>query len=416
MKVSELNQIIDEAVNNEIKKTILEEIGEGKKVVYHIKCEGVPLATFPTEEEAMEHLPKYKADHKGELIIEKGVYESHDDMMEKFDELNDQLEETDNMENTQMDEKLLGKQAKLDKNNNGKLDAQDFKMLRKDKNEDETTEGNEFSGALAAAKASGDDSFEVDGKEYPVQSNEEEECNECGQMEEEKQMCSECGGMLNEEGVCNECGGMMNEESASKSKKKSVRLTESQLINVIKKIVKESVPGLNVYKKAHEGSGKENKQHINDVTKKMKDYLSFEGNDNPEFPNQISKGDKMAINNTKEEDEWVDKNRGRGMEDLEYDHEPSENFKKRMKMAIEGDKLMGNESKDAGNVVQKKETAERILKAAKDKKEEKENRVLYPKEKVPVSTVNESKVNFSSVLNEEIEKMRRIQNYNKKTQ
>ena len=85
-------------------------------------------------------------------------------------------------------------------------------------------------------------------------------------------------------------------------------------------------------------------------------------------------------------------------------------------MAIEGDKLMGNESKDNGNVVPKKETAERILKAAKDKKEELENRVLYPKEKVPTKSVNESKVNFTSVLNEEIQKMKKIQSYSKKTQ
>jgi hypothetical protein len=34
------------------------------------------------------------------------------------------------MENTQMDEKLYGKQSKLDKNHNGKLDSQDFKILR----------------------------------------------------------------------------------------------------------------------------------------------------------------------------------------------------------------------------------------------------------------------------------------------
>lgn len=399
MKVSELNQIIENVINNEVKKTIINEMEKGKKEVYHIKCEGIPLATFPTEEEAMEHLPKYKAKHSGDLIIEKGVYESHDDMMEKLDELNDQLEETDNMENTQMDEKLFGNQSKLDKNKNGKLDAKDFEMLRGEKNEEEETdEGNAFTKKLKDTPKGG--KFKLGNKEFTDNSS----------LDEEKQMCSECGSMLNEEGVCNECGyGSMNE-----SKKKTVRLTETELINVIKKIVKESVPGMTAYKKAHDGSGNENKSYIKDVTKKMKDYLSFDGNDNPEFPNQIKKGDKMAINNTKEEDEYVDKNRGRGLEDLKYDHEPSEGFKKRMKMAIEGDKLMGNESKDAGNVVPKKETAEKILKAAENKKEELKNRVIYPKEKVPVKT--ESKMSFTSVINEEIQKMKKIQTYNKKTQ
>lgn len=40
--------------------------------------------------------------------------------------------------------------------------------LRSKANEDEMDEGNEFSGALAKAKASGAKSFKVDGKEYPV--------------------------------------------------------------------------------------------------------------------------------------------------------------------------------------------------------------------------------------------------------
>ena len=76
--------------------------------------------------------------HPGkELIIEKGVYESHHDMLDKLDEMNDQLEETDNMENTDMenqepiDEKLVGKQKNIDKNDNGKIDAEDFKILNK---------------------------------------------------------------------------------------------------------------------------------------------------------------------------------------------------------------------------------------------------------------------------------------------
>ena len=146
MKVTELNSIIENAVINEIKKTILSESEEGKKDVYHIMCDGVPLATFDNEDEANEALPTYKDKHKdGELIIEKGSYESQEDMIDKLDEMNDQLEETDNMENT----------------------------------EKQPMEGNEFSGALKAAKDAGEKSFTVDGKEYDV-----EECWS-KQMEEE---------------------------------------------------------------------------------------------------------------------------------------------------------------------------------------------------------------------------------------
>lgn len=49
--------------------------------------------------------------------------------------------------------------------------------------EDDMEEGNEFSGALAKAKAAGHDEFEVDGKKYRV--TEEGEIEECGHMDHE---------------------------------------------------------------------------------------------------------------------------------------------------------------------------------------------------------------------------------------
>lgn len=385
MKISELNQIIENVISEEVKKTIINEMNEGKKEVYHIKCEGVPLATFDTQEEAEENLPNYKEKHKGELIIEKGVYESHDDMIDKLDEMNDQLEETDNMENTQMSEKLVGNQSKLDKNDNGKIDKQDFEMLRKDNNE------------------------------------EKEDCEECGQnMEEEKKTCEKCGKELCECGLVKE------------SKKKVVRLKESELIDVIKKIIKESVPGLEVFKKAHSQSGKESNQHLSDVKSKITKRETFEGNDNPEFPKPIGKGEKEARVNSKEQDEEVAKNFA-GLQNLEYDIEPSEKFKKRLKMAIEGHSSMGNapstEKTDVkpsneaklgdmsqhkeGNTIPTPETAKKLQKQVKDREEDKKERVLYKKEAVPV---NESKMNLSSLLNEEITKMKSFESYNKKTQ
>jgi hypothetical protein len=413
MKVSELTTIIENIVSNEIRKTIMEE-NNGKKEVYHIKCEGIPLATFESEEEATDALPDYKAKHNdGELIIEKGVYESHDDMMDKLDEMNDQLEETENMENTQ------------------------------------PMEGNEFSGALKTARDNGEKTFKVDGKEYDVEecwSKQMEEEKEGGddfedmlrgrrkkhsyvnnseesseEMGEEKKCCEKCG-----KEIC-ECGGGMYE-----SKKKTVRLSESELTKLIAKMVSESIPGLDAAKKSHNESGKENQEYLESVDKKMKDYLSFDGNDNPEFPKAIGKGEKVARKNTPEQEEEIAKNYA-GLENLEYDIEPSEQFKKRLKMAIEGDTLMGNgkvtepasikpsngadkgnEAKEKeGNHIQTPETAKKIEKQVKDREEDKKNRVLYSKEKVPVS---ESKVNFSSVLDNEIKKMKNISEYNKKTQ
>jgi len=197
-------------------------------------------------------------------------------------------------------------------------------------------------------------------------------------------------------------------------------------------MVSESIPGLDAAKKSHTESGKENQEYLASVDKKMKDYLTFDGNDNPEFPKAIGKGEKVARKNTPEQEDEIAKNYA-GLENLEYDIEPSEQFKKRLKMAIEGDTLMGNgkvtepasikpsngadkgnEAKEKeGNHIQTPETAKKIEKQVKDREEDKKKRVLYSKEKVPVS---ESKVNFSSVLDAEIKKMKNISEYNKKTQ
>lgn len=70
--------------------------------------------------------------------------------------------------------------------------------------EDDMEEGNEFSGALAKAKASGASEFEVDGKKYKVkESDEKETCNECGEVMEEGHDCSS-----HDEDQLNECGEM----------------------------------------------------------------------------------------------------------------------------------------------------------------------------------------------------------------
>ena len=421
MKVSELRQIIENIVTDEVKKTIISESEVGNKEVYHIKCEGIPLGTYDSQEDAEKDMEKFKKENPGkELIIEKGVYESHDDMIDKMDEMNDQLEETDNMENT------------------------------------ETMEGNEFSGALKAAKDAGEKTFSVDGKEYDVEEcwskqmeeelvggqkkldknhngeidgqdfkilkgqksdtkEEEEECEECWNSEMKEGTCEKCG-----KEIC-ECGGMMNESK----KKKTLRLKESELVALISRMVNESIPGLDAAKKAHVESGKENKQNLSDVEKKISNSMSFDGNDNPEFPKAIGKGEKVARHNTKEQDEEVAKNFA-GLQNLDYDIEPSQQFKDRLKKSIEGHTTTGNapstekpsikpsngaeKGKDAeeksGNTI-KTDTPKKIEKQAADRKVDKDNRELYPKQPIPVK---------SKSINEEVEKMKKMFNYNEKTQ
>ena len=435
MKVSELNNIIENILSEEVKRAILNESKGESKEVFHIICDGEPYMNCDTQNEAEEHLDKLKKEHPGkQFIIEKTMYESHEDMLHKLDEMGEQLEEK---ENTNMENQ-------------------------------EPMEGNAFGQAVLNAKEKGEKTFEFDGEQHDVEEcwkqleeeemvgtmEEEEECKECGQpMEEEKEEeCEECEQSMEEEGVdfekilrgkktevaeekttCEKCGKEICECGGMyESKKKTIRLTETELTNLIAKMVSESIPGLEATKKSHTESGKENSSHLKDVDKKMKDYLSFDGNDNPEFPKPIGKGEKVARKNTEKQEDEIKKNFA-GLENLDYDIEPDENFKKRLKMAIEGDRLMGNapttektnvipsngsklgeEPKDKdGNSIPTPETAKKIEKQVKDRGEDKKNRVLYNKESVPV---NESKTTLNDVLLEEINKMKKISEYNKKTQ
>ena len=156
-------------------------------------------------------------------------------------------------------QQYIAKQAKP----TNKITADDFKKLRSMKKEtdEEVEEGNAFTGALAKAKKEGDKSFEVDGKKFNV--------------------------------------------------KESIQMTESEMIEFIEKIVLQEeeklksmgkTKGLNVYQKAHTASGKENKEYLQSVVKKMKDYLKDGSKGdydmNPEiFPKgngELTKMDKKA--------------------------------------------------------------------------------------------------------------------------
>lgn len=242
---------------------------------------------------------------------------------------------------------------------------------------------------------------------------EENEPNEMENIEEKEQMCNECGGEM-KEGECMECGSKMMKES----KKRTVRLKESEFVKMIAKIVSESVPGIEITKRAQNQSKKDNEAYASEVKTKMEKASSFDGNDNPEFPKPIGKGEKMARVNTEEEDEIVADNRGGGLEDLNYHNEPSEMFKDRAKKAIVGHKTMGN-SPDAANVM-KSDLGEKIVKKIERKKEKKksEPRISWGhawKEPTDIH-INEAEGKSKSILNEEIQRIKNLTLYNKKTQ
>jgi phosphoribosyl-ATP pyrophosphohydrolase len=221
-------------------------------------------------------------------------------------------------------------------------------------------------------------------------------------------------------------GNKIKEEA----EKRVVTLSEVQMIELLRKIIKEAAETMDATTQgARIDSAKQNADALAAVEKKIKDYLSFKGNDNPKFPNQIGMGDeKAARQNSKDQDQEMDDNRGRGPQDLDYDTdgvddngEPAKKFRDRAKKALVGDSTMGN-SPDAGNAI-KTDVGEKIAKNAERRRENLRKEPIYPKEAVPVKTkpekeplrpVNEEKEN--PLLKEEMERMKQMVSYNKKTQ
>ena len=401
MKVSELNKIIEETISQEIKDTILKE-GSGDKTAYCIKCEGEYVEVCDTKEEADQKFQEYNKNNPDkDFVVEIETYESKQDLLDKLDQLGEELDSKDMKKDHSIEE------------------------LEQDQNE------SAFVLAADAAKDAGKDEFEFpkgSGKMHPVtiktDIDEKEECQECGdKMYEDEEgiveplyegQCEDCGKQL-----C-ECGGM-DEESINETKEpKVLRLSESQLIDMISKLVNEAVtPGLKAVKDSHKLSNKETKEHMANVDKKLKKALSIEGNDNPEFPNASGKGEidpKKVVHNTEEQDEEMSMERGENPLDLDYDHEPSEEFKDRVKKALEGDSTMGNA--DGGNTIPT-ETGKNLAKTAEKRKERYENQPMYKKDIQPVKVVkeelNESEEN-TNVLEEEIQRLKDLSNYNEKTQ
>lgn len=310
-----------------------------------------------------------------------------------------------------MNESLKGRQKRLDKNKNKEIDAEDFKMLRKDKNqknsnsttfskkhgmeEQEFEEGNAFSGALADAKKSGKDSFEVDGKKYPV--------------------------------------------------KESYRLSETELISMIEKIVNEenikqninlkkiggSPRGLEVYKKAHNGSGKENNEYIKSVTKKMKDYLKDGSKGdydmNPKiFPvgnGELENMDKKAFQMTDKLEDFNYEIAGPNLptpDAIQYD----EDF---MEKLYKGDSTTGNapggnalesKSNDRFNKLRKQNT----LKKLKDQSYKRVSQPVFNEKSgtekgkgvnIKLESIEDKK---TKQINEEFDRMKTLIGYNRKTQ
>lgn len=299
---------------------------------------------------------------------------------------------------SEIDERLYGKQSRLDKNKNGRLDSEDFKMLRRKKSE------------------------------------------------------------MSEEGECTECGDKW-EMGESKHKKQveetvyrlvdgnnSELFTENEIIDIIEGIVKEekkkednikkgSTPaGYREYEKSYKGSGKENKEYLDSVAKKLTEYLKDGSKSKftttpkhfPKGNGELEKMEKKAYEVSKDGEEFIDDYLRPGMQTLDYDEmHPNEEW---MNDNIEGSSRTGNNS-EWGNA-ETTEVNKKINKTRKKGAYNKAKRAAYNKAPQPVITdkpgqesgkglhiKTESTLDKSQMkLNEEFDRMKGLITYNRKTQ
>jgi hypothetical protein len=281
--------------------------------------------------------------------------------------------------------------------------------------EEETTEGNAFTGALAKAKEEGDDEFEVEGKKYKV--------------------------------------------------KESILYTESDLVDLIERLVNEEKSNISVkepkgykeYEKAHRADKKENDEYLNSVAKKMAEYLKgssddgskYEMKETKKFPTEnggLKKGNRKKYTPSDAVDEYVDAfNYGSGQTGLRFDEiKPND---KNIEKYLKGDSTTGNAQVDEdgnalGNVVPSK-VGDKFYDMYKNNLFGQEQAdASYKRQPQPVDMAGEdteegdlkskrgkktaqgvlNKVDESvndkktKVLTEEFEKIQKLMNYNKKTQ
>ena len=274
--------------------------------------------------------------------------------------------------------------------------------------EAETDEGNAFTGALANAKKSGDDSFEVDGKEYHVNESKDKWIQDTGmkkgalhkklgipegekipksklnsikkdlmaKAKGDKKLSASDSKLLKQVNMALTLSGL-------KENKNTLALTENELIDMIENIVKEQIvkdpaeknnfgvnkpQGLKKTEKAQGESKKENDDYAKNVVKKMKDYMkdmymgggSYDENpdDFPQSNYQMEKDHKeMKYNPSEAVEEYIEAFSYPGMTNLVYDEIKPDD--KKIEKYIKGDSTTGNAVKDKdgkalGNVVPSK--------------------------------------------------------------
>lgn len=321
--------------------------------------------------------------------------------------------EDDEEEFEEIKEKLHGKQHRLDKNKNGRLDREDFKMLRKQQDEEEqlyevefekeveegeTDESREFAYAAMMAKKKGKDTFELDGETFDVK---ESYITEKWKGDVDVKQTGEYSDMSIEElnsaikkqkaknDKTQESGKKVSHADRTKMSqlyfakrakqgwkgkgkakvKESILYTESDLLDLIESLVLEEKrkfkvtepKGYREYERAHKADKKENDDYLKSVAKKMTDYLKkssdsgskYEMKKTKKFPTEnggLKKGIRKKYTPSDAVDDYIDASSYPGQTNLVFDEiKPTE---KNIEKYLKGHRTTGNaQVDDDGNAL-----------------------------------------------------------------
>lgn len=330
---------------------------------------------------------------KGNKPSKKDRHHSEEDDEDEFDFVELDLDEAE------LEEKLFGKQHKIDKNKNGRIDREDFAMLRAKKSE--TKEG---------AKPDFLDLDNDGDKKEPMKS------------------------------AAKQAKGKKVEETYYRIENFGTTLfTENEMVDMIEKIIKENtkyekgkVSTSNVLKSSLNKSGKEENDYIKSVTKKMKEYLKdgskgdYEMNPKhfPKGNGELEEMEKMAYVPSKTVKDYTDNLTAAALENLDYDGiNPDEEW---VTDNIVGSSRTGN-NPDWANAVETDVNKNRN-KIRKDNWLAKVKRQAYNKAPQPVTDTSGNKIDGPETVMlklestedkkvlSEITKMKNLIGYNQKTQ
>ena len=288
--------------------------------------------------------------------------DNDDDEWEEVDMEIDEDECTECGDSYEMKEKLYGRQSNLDKNKNGRLDSEDFKMLRRKKHIEEYTMGDD---EIESVKAYGDDS--TDSPNITPKNLSRSRVKNVGDKYQRK-VSKEFDDYESEQQE-----GTLYEIAIERTNgKESALFTESEVIDMIEKIIREQAKkfkagkqprGYTEYERVHKADKKEEDDYMKLLAKKMKDYLKDstkgEFKENPEkYPQTNYDIDKDAkvkkYTPSQAVDDYQDAFSYPGMTNLVYDEiKPND---KNIEKYLKGDSTTGNaqvdkDGKALGNVV-----------------------------------------------------------------